>query len=180
MTADKKLLLCVGVFLVLYLGWMAVLIFAATKSEKPTKRAAQFDERQIAAQGTAFKWAFWSMLGYNILYMFICGIGGIVWCDDILSMWLGVIVGTTVFCVVCIFRDAYLGRIQSKAGAIILINLFGFGQGLLGLRYLTDGTIIENGVLTADSMYLFITLMALVIDAAFLIKRRMDKREAEA
>ena len=179
MTADKKLLLCVGVFLVLYLGWMAVLIFAATKSEKPTKRAAQFDERQLAAQGAAFKWAFWSMLGYNILYMFICGIGGIVWCDDILSMWLGVIVGTTVFFVICIFRDAYFRPDQGKTGVIVCLNIIGLSQGVLGIEHLVDGTVVENGVLTADSLQLFFLAMLFVADVSLVIKRRMDKREEQ-
>lgn len=178
MTAEKKLLICVIVFLVIYLAWCAVLIFAVSKSERPKKKA-KFDERQIAAQGMAYKWAFFSMLGYYLLYMIVCGAGEIVWCDDILGMWLGVVIGVTVLCVICIFRDAYFRPDQSQKGAIICINLIGISQGMLGILHLSDGTVVENGVLTGDSMQLFFLAMLLVIDAAFIIKHCMDRREAQ-
>ena len=172
---EKKLLLCVILFLALYLAWSAILIAAAAKSRPKTKTKQLFDERQIAAQGTAYKAAFWAMLVYSILYAAVSGAGGIVWCDPFLGIFLGVIVGVTVFAVICIFRDAYFRPDQSRTSMIVLINVICGCQGVLGFMHVSDGTVIEDGVLTADSLQLFLLLTGLILDAAFLVKHRMEK-----
>ena len=177
---SRQVLICVIVFLVIYLGWCAFMIFAVAKSQPEKKKNfAKFDERQITAQGSAYQWAFWVMLVYYILYATVSGAAEIVWCDQFLGMFLGVIVGVTVFALICIFRDAYFRPDQSKASAMLMINILGISQGSLGLMHLSDGTVIENGVLSADALQLFVLLMMLVLDVAFLVKRRMEKREEQ-
>lgn len=177
--SEKNVLICVIVFVVIYLIWCGILIAAAAKSEPKKKNRTKYDERQIAAQGMAYKWAFWTMFAYYFLYVFICGPANLVWCDQYLGMLLGVIVGATVFVVICIFRDAYIQPGQSKAAGVISINIICFSQGLVGLMHLSDGTVIEDGVLSADAMQLFLLLMGLVVDAAFIVKRRMEQREEQ-
>ena len=177
--SEKNTVLGAIVFIVLYLVLSAVLIFVLTKKPPKKEKKCRFDERQIAAQGTAYQAAFWTMLCYSIVYAIVSGAMGIVWCDEFLGIFLGVIVGVTVFFLVCIFRDAYFSPEQSKTSAIVLLNLLCACQGILGINHLLDGTVIENGILTADSTQLFIFLMGLVADAALIVKHRMEKREEE-
>ena len=176
--SEKKILICVTVFVAIYLFWCGILIAAAAKS-KPKKKKQVFDERQIAAQGMAYKWAFWTMFGYYLLYATICGAMEIVWCDPFLGAFLGVIVGATVFALICVFRDAYFRPDQSRKSEIVVINIICFSQGLIGLMNLFDGTVIEDGVLSSESLQLFMLLMGLVLDAAFIVKHRMEKREEQ-
>ena len=175
----KNILLCVTVFVVIYLIWCGILIAAAAKSQPKKKKKQIFDERQIAAQGTAYKWAFWTMFGYYLLYATVCGAMEIVWCDPFLGAFLGVIVGATVFALICVFRDAYFRPDQSRKSEIVVINLICCSQGLIGLMNLSDGTVIEDGVLSADALQLFLLLMGLVLDVAFIVKHRMEKREEQ-
>ena len=175
--SEKKILICVIVFVVIYLIWCGILIAAVAKSEPKKKKRQVFDERQIAAQGMAYKWAFWTMFGYYLLYAIICGAMEIVWCDPFLGAFLGVIVGATVFAVICVFRDAYFRPDQSKASEIIVINVLCACQGILGLTHLSEGTLIEDGLLSADALQFFFLLVGLVLDAAFIVKHRMEKRE---
>ena len=177
--SEKNVLICVIVFVVIYLIWCGILIAAAAKSEPKKKNRTKYDERQIAAQGMAYKWAFWTMFGYYLLYAIICGAMEIVWCDPFLGAFLGVIVGATVFALICVFRDAYFRPDQSRKSEIVVINLICCSQGLIGLMNLSDGTVIEDGVLSADALQLFILLMGLVLDAAFIVKHRMEKREEQ-
>ena len=176
---SRQVLICVIVFLVIYLGWCAFMIIAVAKSEPKKKKKQVFDERQIAAQGMAYKWAFWAMFTYYFLYVIICGGAEIVWCDAYLGMLLGVLFGATVFALVCIFRDAYFRPFTSKASAVAVVNIICFSQGMIGLMHLKDGTVIEGGVLTADAVQLFLLLTGLVLDVAFIVKHRMEKCEAE-
>ena len=177
--SEKKVLICVIVFLVIYLVWCAILIAAVVKSEPKKKKRQVLDERQIAAQGMAYKWAFWTMFGYYLLYAIICGAMEIVWCDPFLGAFLGVIVGATVFALICVFRDAYFRPDQSRRSEIIVVNIICFSQGLIGLMNLFDGKVIEDGVLSSESLQLFLLLMGLVLDAAFIVKHRMEKREEQ-
>ena len=176
--SEKKILICVIVFVAIYLFWCGILIAAVAKSRQKKKKQV-FDERQIAAQGMAYKWAFWTMFGYYLLYAIICGAMEIVWCDPFLGAFLGVIVGATVFAVICVFRDAYFRPDQSRKSEIVVINIICFSQGIIGLMNLSDGTAIEDGILSADALQLFLLLMGLVLDVAFLVKHRMEKHEEQ-
>ena len=175
--SEKKILICVIVFVVIYLIWCGILIAAVAKSEPKKKKRQVFDERQIAAQGMAYKWAFWTMCVYYFLYAIVSGAAEIVWCDQYLGMLLGVLVGITVFALFCLFRDAYFRPDQSKAVAIVIINLICLCQGIIGLIHLSEGTLIENGVLSGDCVQFFFVLMAIMLDIGFFIKHRMEKRE---
>ena len=176
-TMNRKVLICLIVFLIIYFAWCALLMFAVAKRKPKREKKYQFDERQVSAQGTAYKWAFWTMLVYYLLYATVSGAAGIVWCDQFFGMFLGVLVGVTAFAMICVFQDAYFRPDQSKASGIILINLLTVCQGIIGLTHLSDGTVIEDGLLTADALQLFILLMGLVLDVAFIVKHSMDKRE---
>ena len=176
---EKNLLICLIVFLALYLGWCAFVVGASMKSRPEKKKPVKFDERQIAAQGNAYKWAFWTMCCYYLLYATISGAAGIIWCDPFLGAFLGVIVGATVFALICVFRDAYFRPDQSRKSEIVVINIICVCQGIVGLMNLSDGTVIEDGVLSADALQLFILLMGLVLDVAFIIKHRQEKLEEQ-
>ena len=176
---DRKVLICLIVFLAVYFAWCAILICAVAKSKPKKEKKQQFDERQIAAQGTAYQWAFWTMCVYYFLYAVVSGAAEIVWCDQYLGMLLGVLVGVTVFALFCLFRDAYFRPDQSKASAIAVINIICLSQGMIGLTHLSEGTLIENGVLSGDCVQFFFVLMAIILDIGFFIKSRMEKREAQ-
>lgn len=175
--SEKELWISAAVFVVLYLALSAAVIYLAARRRTGKEKKQIFDERQVAAQGSAYKAAFWTMLCYYMLYAIVSGAAEIVWCDPFLGAFLGVIIGVTVFAIICIFRDAYFRPDQSAASAIVLINLICLCQGVLGVVHLSEGNLIENGVLSADSLQFFIVLMGLTIDAAILVKHQMEKRE---
>lgn len=174
---ERTIFIIVACFVVIYLGYSAVLIISAAKSAP--KKKDKYDERQIAAQGQAYKWAFFSMCVYYLLYVCICGAADLVWCDPFLGAFLGVILGVTVFAVICVMRDAYVAPDQSKTSVLVPINVICVSQGLIGVTHLIQGTVIENGVLSVDSLQLFGLLMGMIVDAAFLVKRRMERREEQ-
>lgn len=178
--SEKNLLISVIVFVALYITLSIFLFCAMAKSAPPKEKKQRFDERQIIAQGTAYKAAFWTMLIYYVLYATISGAAGIVWCDQFLGMFLGVIVGTTVFALICVFRDAYFSPNQSRIAAIIMVNVICISQGIIGFSHLSDGTVVENGVLSGDAIQLFLLLMGLIIDVAFIVKHHMEKHEEQA
>lgn len=115
---------------------------------------------------------------YYLLYTTVGGFG-IVWCDHLLGGFLGIIVGTTVFAVVCIIRDAYFRPNQSKGSAVAVINIILLCQGVIGVMHLCDGTVVEDGVLSGDAVQLFLLLMLVIIDITFIVKSRMEKREEQ-
>ena len=174
--SEKNLLIYVIAFVTLYIALCIFLICAVAKSASKKEKKKKFDERQIIAQGTAYKAAFWTMLIYYMLHAIISGAAGIVWCDEFLGMFLGVIVGVTVFVLICIFRDAYFRLDQTRVSVVIMLNVICLSQGIIGFLHVSDGTVVENGVLTGDATQLFLLLMGLIVDVAFIVKHRMEKR----
>ena len=176
--SEKNLMLCVIVFAVLFLAWSAILISAAAQTPE-NKKKRWFDERQLLAQGTAYKTAFWAMLVYYCIQAIITGVAEIVWCDQLLSAFLGVFVGVGSFAVICIIKDAFARLNQSRTGLIVLWNIIGLSQLSLGITHIKDHSLIENGVLSAGCIQFAAMLLVLVIDAAYIVKRCRDKREEQ-
>ncbi|MCF0116517.1 MAG: hypothetical protein HUJ61_00525 [Bacilli bacterium] len=175
--SNKNLLFCALLFTILYLTVCFIHIYVSAKRFPSKEKKQLFDERQLAAQGTAYKAAFWTMLLYYLLYATISGAMGIVWCDEYLGMFLGVIIGITVLAIICIFGDAYFRPDQSKTSVIIIMNVICICQGSIGFMNLSYGTVIENGVITGDALQLFILMMCIVLDIAFVIKHYLEQSE---
>lgn len=159
-------------------AWMLLIAFFAER-EKRSQKNGRYDERQLAARGRAFQWGFFTMVVYYLVYGFVTDCFGIVWCDRLFGTLLGIQLGTLVFCVICIFSDAYLRPADSRTGALIGINCIGASQLFIYLSHYRSEPPVRNGVVTETCVYLLFIALALMIDLAFFVKWRSEKREEQ-
>ncbi|MCD7838265.1 MAG: hypothetical protein LUG65_05060 [Clostridiales bacterium] len=69
---------------------------------------SEYDERQKAAQGVAYRNAFWTVMGY-LLLGWVLNLFDVELSASPLFLFAGVLLGVLVYAVSCILLDAYMG-----------------------------------------------------------------------
>ena len=157
---------------------IALLIVLIQKLSGRTKK--KFDERQIAARGVAYKWGFFSLMIYEAVYAMLLALG-IRFADETTGPILGIFLGVTVFGAVAAAKDAYTAMDETPRSRI-LWPILGVLWLFIGITRVIDGKAVRDGLLTIDSMQLFLGAAFLVIGAVELIhglRNRGSDGEAE-
>ena len=169
MTADYKSMawvigaLC-GIGLVL-------LILLIQKLTGQTKN--KFDERQTAARGVAYKWGFFSLMIYEALYTMLLVLG-IRFADEPTGPILGIFIGVAVFGAVAAAKDAYTALDETPRSRF-LWPIIGALWLFIGIMKVLGGEALRDGLLTLDSMQLFLGAAFLVIGIVDLIHRMRNR-----
>ena len=157
---------------------LALLILLIQKLSGQTRN--KFDERQIAARGVAYKWGFFSLMIYEGLYALLLALG-IRFADETTGPILGIFLGVTVFGSIASAKDAYTALDESPRSRI-LWPILGVLWLFIGIMKVIGGEAVRDGLLTLDSMQLFLGAAFLVIGAVELIhslRNRGSDGEAE-
>lgn len=137
-----------------------------------------FDERQELARGKAFKCAFFTLLVSLYVYAIVDDCVG-RWCDTLVGVTICMAVSLLVFAVICINKDAYLSLRERPRQVMVLFALLGiFNLGLGGI-YLSQGELIEEGILTLRAVNPIVGAMSLVILVVYMINFALREKEAE-
>ena len=163
----------------------ALLLWSVTSSEKAMRRhkanSSEFDERQTAARGEAYRRAFHAV----ILFVFVeCWVSDSrPWAEDsFVRAILCAYVGITVFTLEAIRRDAYFGLWKDPKTELFIGLALAVLGGLLAAFALHKGWVIRNGLLTRAGAWCVIWLFSLVILAAManrFLRLRREEREDE-
>lgn len=159
---------------------MIIIISAIAFSAKKGKMNSEFDERQELARGKAFRAAYFTLLGYLVISEIISSSLNREWCNGITNLGFGVSISLTVFAMVCIIKDAYIGFNQKTIRNIVIqitIGVFNMFFGICSLienhEYVTDDTI------TSIPLNLPMGVLLIVVAITLFIKTLHDRSEAE-
>lgn len=141
------------VFIIAYMIFWGTIICIGIPKEERRKQQKKYDERQIAEQSRACIYSYISLIVYLLLYGILDGGVGIVWCDALFGMILGIVFSLTIFFAYCIFHDAYFAVGESKLSILIAPNVIAFSQLFMGIKCITEGSIIENGIITNNALH---------------------------
>lgn len=147
-----------------------IILFKKNRTER------KYDERQLLVRGNAFKYAFFTMLIYNVIayILYLCE-ANLPLFPDTLFM-LGVLVGLMVFVTYSIWNDAYYALNENKKQVntfLIVIGILNLG---IGISHLFDGTAIVNGKLAVGSINLICGILLIYVFIVNIIKFLVDKR----
>lgn len=155
-----------------------LVILAKRKLRGPSSK--QYDERQRAAQGKAYQWAYYTLLSYTLAAGLFDLSTGIVWADRYMEMMLGVFLSVGVFAAICIRHDAYVGFRDQPKKYILLFVVLGLINIIPSVLTITQGIgFVENGILTHRAAnpiagLLLISLALILAVQAGRAKRRLD------
>lgn len=167
-----------GFFVGLFVVLIVALIVSAVKFR--TKEAPAYDERQLIARNNAYKTSFFTLLAY-------CGICAVLdlfdikWAILYAQMFLGILLSATVFVVICITKDAYVGFNEKNANTYyILLGITGFTNGAVFFFKLLDGdAFLTDGMLNGNIMQPALCVFFAITIIAHVVWRVRNKREVE-
>ena len=162
----------IGVLAGIIVGLLILLIQKLSGKERN-----RFDERQVAARGEAFKWGFFSIMFYEAAYV-VLNLWGVRFADESMGPLIGIFLGLAVFGSVAAMKDAYIA-VNEKPGTIWIWGLVGVFWTAAGVMKLTGGEGIEDGLLTVDSMQLFLGGAFLAVGVTSLIRRIAGRGDGE-
>ena len=167
----------IGMVLGVTMGILIVaLILVAARKENAAVH--KYDERQIAVQGKAYKYGFFTMAVYYILLFTSMEAHIEIPCENSLLVFMGFGVGVVVFAAYSIMKDAYFRLDENKGMLIIMFTLLAILNLVAGIAKLVRGSAITEGRLTfigASNLVCGILLVFLL--AVIMIKRFKDKEE---
>ena len=137
----------------------------------------QYDERQNLAKGKAFRAAFLSTI--LLLAIYACFIYGFT--KDIVSPQLVMIIitfiGLAVYCVYCIFSDAYFYVGQNPKPWLWFIGLATVFNGVVAFKSM-DWSLNDNGFVGSGMVNLVVAVLLAAVFVSVVIKLLIDKKEA--
>lgn len=166
------------VFIVAYIIFWGTIICIGIPKEERKRQQKRYDERQITEQGRASKYAYITLIVYLVFYSILDVGFDFIWCEQIFGIFLGIMFSLSVYLAYCIFQDAYFSIGESKPGALIGVNVIGLSQLLMAVECIEDGSIVENGIISADGLHILFVALILLLDAFVMIRNRMDKHSS--
>lgn len=162
----------------LIVGIAVALVIVVVVSVAKRGKVGDFDERQELIRGKAYQHAFFVTMGVSALY------GVLVMClehplmADGVAPLLAAFVGVAEFASESIWRDAFYTSKTRPRSYIILYAACILTQVVGAVRHISDGDLIENGVLTMNVLPLACAVTFAII-LIFLIIKAMQKPKEE-
>ncbi len=161
------------------IGCGMVVVGLVWAKKKKQGKSCEFDERQELERGRGFKYGFFTILLYNLLYGATVIDGASTWCDPFVGYFIGACLGLAVFGVYCIWKEAYASLSQTPIAVYTILGFSAATQILLGLTNMEQDRLIEDGKLTVRSANLFLGVVCAVLLITYFIRNRMNRDETE-
>ena len=164
-----------------FIAGLLVVFIVTLIAGKKRKTKCEYDERQLLARNSAYKYSFLTLAGYSV-FCALMDVSEIKWAQLNVQMFIGVFISVGVFFTVCVFKDAYFGNSTKSMRSIIIlyivviaVNLITFITNVLTneASMFTDGLLNHNftNVLLAGIFAIFLIVL--------IIKNVIDKRTVE-
>ena len=166
---------------VMALGVMAgVMIAAWFLTRKGRKKECEYDEMQLKIRARGYQIGFFTALGLLLVLVLFSEMNLLTAVTPGFAAFAVLIVCVTVFAVYCILHDAFLsirGNAKSYIGIFSLVLLT---EGIVTVRYITQGELLEDGKLAFGSgapALMFVCFLAVL--ATLIVKTIRNRKEAE-
>lgn len=156
---------------------VVIAVMAAVR-KKQGRPKPEYDERQMAARGVAYRWAFLTLMLSLAVNTGVEAIWG-PWAKPGVAVWMMIFLSVGVFVVVCVRRDAYFAMAQDpKAslwlfGAVVVLQI----PNIITLR---SGGFVEDGLLTWDALSPASGALFLVLTVCAIVRLRRQREDDES
>ena len=161
---------------------IAVIMLLATGKRKNGGFVKHYDEMQLKVRGDGYRLGFFVLLIGSAVLMFLFDISekfaAVV--TPSFGIFFVLMTALVTFVVYCVNKEAFLSIGQNKKSYVILCVLIIAANGFASIRYVAQGTILEDGKLTFGGTANLICLTSFVIILiAILVKSAKDRNEVE-
>ena len=157
---------------------VVIAVMAAVR-KKQGRPKPEYDERQMAARGVAYRWAFLTLMLSLAVNTGVEAIWG-PWAKPGGSAWMLIFLSVGVFVVVCVRRDAYFAVAQNPRtylwlfGAVVVLQIPNI---IITLR---SGGFVEDGLLTWYALSPAFGALFLVLTVCAIVRLRRQREDDES
>jgi cytochrome bd-type quinol oxidase subunit 2 len=159
-------------------------IIAIIYKKKYGRKKNEYDERQKALRGKAYKAAYFTLLAYLVISGLVTKGFGIHWAEGMVEAFLGIFLSVAVFVIICIKNDAYFSLSDRPTTYLALFSIIGFFNiGISTIEFVNHESFVTNGMLNEKTINLFCGIMfiilAITMAAKMLHEKHMMKRDGD-
>ncbi|MCI5700205.1 MAG: hypothetical protein MR308_07505 [Lachnospiraceae bacterium] len=140
-------------------------------------RKCRYDERQELVRGRGFKYAFFTLMIYNGIYLILNLLFDKMPADPASGIFIGICISVSVYAIYGIWHDGYLALNENPVRVIVAFICIGLFNVVVTIHSFMEGDIIVDGQLTFHSTNLFCAVLLLLIAATILVKRIKTQKE---
>ena len=167
-----------GVITGIVVGLVLVAV-GLTFIKKDKKEKFVYDERQTAARGTAYKYAFFTLMIYNVILACVDIALDKPWAEPMAAEMIGICLALIVLVVYCIWHDCYFSMNEEPKKVMIFFGIVFILNAIIGVVAGVNGHLIESGMLTNQSANLIVAVLFGAVFAALAIRTATNKDEGE-
>lgn len=157
---------------------VVIAVMAAVR-KKQGQPKAEYDERQMAARGVAYRWAFLTLMLSLAVNTGVEAIWG-PWAKPGVSAWMLIFLSIGVFIVACVRRDAYFSVAQDPKASLWLFGAVVVLQIPNIIITLRSGGFVEDGLLTWDALSPASGALFLVLTVCAIVRLRRQREDDES
>ncbi|MBE6765674.1 MAG: hypothetical protein E7546_07365 [Ruminococcaceae bacterium] len=165
----NSIFLVIGVAVV-----VACLLAVIVKSKNP----ARYDERQKQVQAKAHKVSYYLLMILLVIYAIVDSCAK--FCDTMTGVFICVCISIAVYASICIWGDAYTALGQNSTSLAISLLLVGGISLITAISNLSDGSVIENGLLTVGSLSFIAGGLCIIVGLMTLVRHLVVKNRYAA
>lgn len=139
----------------------------------------KFDERQKIVRATGFKYAFFTLLIYDLAYGGLNSAMDRRLADDLAGMFIGSCLSIVVYVAYAIWNEGYFSINENPRRVLVIFAVVAICNMAIGIRNAAKGRLVEDGMLTIHCLNLVCGITFIAIFAIIFIKWQVSKREAD-
>lgn len=163
-----------GVVIGLVIAAILLRLVKKNKKEKFT-----YDERQKAIRGEGYKYAFFTLVIYNVAYGILDMAIVKPWAENMTGMMIGVCLAVLVHVVYSIWHGSYFSMNEEPKKVLILFGVISIINVIIAVGQGLNGKLIQDGMLTNSCANLVVAIMFGFIMIALAVKWASMKNEPE-
>lgn len=161
----------------LVVGLVAIVIVAVISKIKNKEIKCKYDERQELVRGKGFKYAFFTLLVYDVIYGLVSELGISMSIDAFTGNVIGILIGTMVYAVYTIMNDGYFAINRNPKKVVSSLLAIGLANLIMGIAQSIIYVDIDAERYTPGLINIACAVAFMVISVVLLIKNRLSARE---
>lgn len=137
----------------------------------------KYDERQRIVRATGFKFAFFTLLFYDLAYGIINSAMDKRWMDDLTGMFIGCCISVVVYAAYAIWNEGYFSLNENPRRMLFVFGVVGLCNMVIGVRNVLEEGLIQDGMLNSKCLNLVCGLTFIFIFVILFTKWQVSKRE---
>lgn len=158
-------------------GILTAIILKLTKNDGSVK--CKYDERQTLVRGRGFKYGFFTLMVYDLIYGFLDMALERRYADNFTALFMGVCLGVLVYVSYCIWNEGYFSMNENPRRVLAAFAIIAVINFSVSAYPLTHDELLTDGMLTYHCTNLVCGLLFVVIFLELLVKWLMGRKEEE-